>query len=85
MLSPIITYDKMKKYYPFQLIDLQFQVDQISPKKIRLFEEYDDDAVNTNIYIILIKHRQVKMISDGSKIISVEVILVLLWVINDNT
>ena len=33
MLSPIISYDKMKKYYPFQTIDLRFQVDHKSPKK----------------------------------------------------
>ena len=34
MLSPIITYDKMKKIYIFQTIDLRFQVDRISRKKI---------------------------------------------------
>ena len=27
MLAPIITYDKRKKYYPFEIIDLRFQVD----------------------------------------------------------
>ena len=31
LLSPIITYDKMKTYYPIQIIDLRFQVDHISP------------------------------------------------------
>ena len=74
LLSPIITYDKMKNYYPFQIIDLRFQVDHISPKKIRLLEEYDSNPVNTVLYIILIKHREIKMISDGNKIISVEVV-----------
>ena len=74
MLNPIITYDKMKKYYPIQIIDLRFQVDHISPKKIRLFEEYDNNPVNTNLYVILIKHREIKMISDGNKIIGVEVV-----------
>ena len=67
MLSPIITYDKMKDYYPFQIIDLRFQVDHISPKKIGLFEEHDKNPINTNLYIILIKHREIKMISDGKK------------------
>ena len=33
LLSPIVTYDKMKDYYPIQIIDLRFQVDHISPKK----------------------------------------------------
>ena len=74
LLSPIITYDKMKNYYPIQIIDLRFQVDHISPKKIRLFEEYDPNPTNTVLYVILIKHREIKMISDGNKIISVEVV-----------
>ena len=74
MLNPIISYDKMKKYYPIQIIDLRFQVDHISPKKIRLFEEYENNPVNTDLYVILIKHREIKMISDGNKIISVEVV-----------
>ena len=74
MLSPIISYDKMKKYYPIQIIDLRFQVDHISPKKIRLFEEYENNPVNTDLYVILIKHREIKMISDGNKIIGVEVV-----------
>ena len=37
MLSPIITYDKMKKYYPIQIIDLRFQVDHISPRENKTF------------------------------------------------
>ena len=74
MLNRIITYDKMKKYHPIQIIDLRFQVDHISPKKIRLFEEYENNPVNTNLYVILIKHREIKMISDGNKIIGVEVV-----------
>ena len=74
LISPIITYEKMKNYYPIQIIDLRFQVYQISPKTIRLFEEYNDNPTNTNLYVILIKHREIKMISDGKKIISVEVV-----------
>ena len=53
MLSPIITYDKLKNYYPIQIIDLRFQVNHISPKKIRLLEEYDNNPANTILYIIL--------------------------------
>ena len=74
LLSPIITYDKMKDYFPIQIIDLRFQVDHISPKKIRLFEEYDPNPTNTVLYVILIKHREIKVISDGNKIISIEVV-----------
>ena len=64
----------MKNYYPIQIIDLRFQVDHVSPEKIRLFEEYDPNPVITNLYVILIKQREIKMISDGDKIISVEVV-----------
>ena len=74
MLSPIITYDKMKDFYPFQIFDLRFQVDHISPKKIRFYEEYDISPVNTIIIMNLINHREIKMISDGKKIMSVEVV-----------
>ena len=74
MLSPIMTYDKMKDNYPFKIIDLRFQVDHISPKKTRLFEEYDNNLVNTNLYVTLLLHREIKMISDGNQIISVEVV-----------
>ena len=74
MWNPIITYNRMKEFYPIQIIDLRFQVDHISPKKIRLFEEYDDNPTYTNLYVIRIKHREIKMISDGNKTISVEVV-----------
>ena len=57
LLSPIITYHKMKDYCPVQIIDLPFQVDHISPKKKRLFEEYHPNPTNSNLYVILIKHR----------------------------
>ena len=40
----------MKVYYPFQIFDLRSQVDHIPPKKIRHFEEYDDNLVNSIIY-----------------------------------
>ena len=74
LLSPIITYDKLKNCYRFQIIDLRFQLDHVSPKKILLFEEYDFNPTNTNLYVILKKHRVIKMISDGNRIISVEVV-----------
>ena len=64
----------MKTYYLIQIIDLRFQVDHVSPKKIRLFEEYDENPTKTILYIILIKHGEIKMVSDGNKIISFEVV-----------
>ena len=49
LLPSFISCDKMKNYYPIQRIDLRFQVDHISPKESRLFEEYDDNPTNTNL------------------------------------
>ena len=72
--SPITSYDKMKNYYPIQIIDLRYQVDLLIPKKNRLFEEYDDNPTKTNLYIILTKHREIKMISDGNKITGIEIV-----------
>ena len=53
----------MKTKYPFQVIDLRFQVDPNNPKKFQLFEE-NRGATNARLLMILIRHRQSKVISD---------------------
>ena len=58
ILSPIITYEKMR-YYPIQVIDLRFHVDYVTPK-IGLFEEYEEYPFDTNLYVTSIKHRENK-------------------------
>ena len=62
----------MKKLYPIQVIDLRFQVDHITPKKIHLFEDFFEYLDNERLFAILIRHRQFEMISDGNKIIEVK-------------
>ena len=74
LLQPYITYPDMKYLYPIQITDLRFQVDHITPKKIQLFEEISEDPANERLFIILVRHRQIEMISDGNKIIEVKVI-----------
>ena len=64
----------MKAYYPIQVIDLIFQIVYVTPEKIRLFEEYEETPENTNLYVILIKHRKIIMVSDGNKITGIELI-----------
>ena len=64
----------MKNFYPIQVTDLRFQVDHITPKKVQLFEEFSEDPNNERLFVILIRHRQSEMISDGNKIIEVKVI-----------
>ena len=76
LMNPFIRYTDMKNKYLIQVIDLRYQIDHISPKKIQLFEEYKNDPVyaNKRLYVILIRHKQIEMISDGSKFIEVKVI-----------
>ena len=74
LFLPYISYPDMKYRYPIQIIDLRHQIDHITPKKIQLFEEFSEDPANERLFIILVRHRQIEMISDGNKINEVEVI-----------
>ena len=74
LLHPFISYLDMKTFYPIQVIHLRFQIDYITPKKIRLFEKYKNAPENTNLYVILIKHREIRIVSDGNKITGIELI-----------
>ena len=64
----------MKNKYPIQVIDLRFQVDHINPKKIQLFEENRGATNNARLFVISIRHREIKMISDGNKFSEVNII-----------
>ena len=57
----------MKKSYLFSIIGLRLQVDHISPKKIQLFEEYRNDTLNASLFMVLIRHTEIRMVSDGNK------------------
>ena len=74
LLQPFISYPDMKYLYPIQITDLRHQVDHLTPKKIHLFEEFSEDPANERLFIILVRHRQVKLISDGKKFLEVKVI-----------
>ena len=74
LLKPFISYPDVKTKYPFQVIDLRHQVDHINPKKIQLFEEYRADPANARLFMVLIRHRELVMISDGNKIVSANII-----------
>ena len=77
LLTLYVSYTDMKCFYPIQVIDLRLQVDHITPKKIRLFEEFCEDSDKERLFILLTRHRQIEMISDGNKIIEVKVIKVI--------
>ena len=74
LLNPCASYPEIKTKYPIQVIDLRFQADHITPKKIQLFEEYRADPANARLYVILIRRREIELISDGDKLIEVKVI-----------
>ena len=74
LLHPFISYLDMKTFYPIQVIDLRLQIDYITPKMIRLFEEYESAPENINLNVILMKHREIRMVFDGNKINGIELI-----------
>ena len=74
LLSPFISYPDMKTKYPIQIIDLRHQPDHITPKKIQLFQEYTADPENAKYFLLVIRRREIELISDGNKLIEVKVI-----------
>ena len=75
-MTPVISYPDMKNKYPIQVIDLRFQLDHITPKKMQLFEEYRDDAGpnDARLFVILVGRREIELISDGTNLIEIKVI-----------
>ena len=68
----------MKNKSPIQVIDLRFQADYITPKKIQLFEEHRKEPANNpnnaRLFVISIRRREKELISDRIKLIEVKVI-----------
>ena len=63
-MSPFITYLDLKTKYPIEIIDLRHQADHITPKKIQLFLEYGVNPENARFFLILIRRREIELISD---------------------
>ena len=74
LMSPFISYPDMKTKYPIEIIDLRHQSDHITPKKIQLFMEYGEDPDSSRFFLILIRRREIELISDGNKLIEIKVI-----------
>ena len=60
--------------YPIEIIDLGHHTDHITPKKIQIFLEYTAQPENAKFYLLLIRRREIDLISDGNKLIEVKVI-----------
>ena len=64
----------MKTKHPNEIIDLRHQSDHITPNKIQQFHEYGTDLDNARLFIILIRRREIELVSDGKKLIEIKVI-----------
>ena len=65
ILNPLISYLDMKTKNPIESLDLGHQSDHITPKKIQIFHEYGTDPDNARLFLILIRRREIELISDG--------------------
>ena len=74
ILNLFVSYLDMKTKHPIEIIDLRHQSDHITPKKIQLFHEYGTDPDNARLFLILIRRREIELISDANKLIEVKVI-----------
>ena len=63
----------MKTKYSFGIIDLRHQPDHITRKKFQLFQEYGTDSDNGRLFLILIRRRELELLSDGNKLPEVKV------------
>ena len=73
-MSPIIFYPDMKIKYTIEVINLRHQADHITPEKIQIFLEYGADPENERFFLVIFGRREIELISDGNKIIEIEVI-----------
>ena len=73
-MNPLISYTDIKTKYPIEIIDLGYQPDHITPRKIQLFHEYSTGPDNAGLFLILIRRRRIELITDGNKLIEVKVI-----------
>ena len=62
----------MKTFSPVQVIDLSLQIKYLTPKQIKVFEDYETAPEHTNYWVILIKHKEPNMFLDGNKITGID-------------
>ena len=74
LLKPFISYQDLKTKYLIGLIDLRHQLDHTTPKQLQVFQEYSADSNNATMLLLLIRRREIELISDGIKLIEVRVV-----------
>ena len=50
----------MKNRNPVQVIDLRFQLDHYNARKTQLLEEYRVATNSASLFVMLIRHREIK-------------------------
>ena len=75
-MNTFISYTDTKNKKPIQVIDSRYQVNHITPNEIQLFEEFNTHPliVHARLFVIIFKHKQIEMISDGNKVIEIRVL-----------
>ena len=68
-MTPFISNLDTKTKYPIEIINSRHQHDHITPKIIQLFHEYSADPENARFYLIIIRRREIELISDGNILI----------------
>ena len=64
----------MKTKYPIEIKYLRHQPDHMTPNKIQFFQEYGADADNAKLFLIIVRRREIELISDGNNLIEVKAI-----------
>ena len=67
LMTPFISYPVIKTKYSTEIIDLRHQPDHITPKRIQLFHEYGVDSENARLFLIIIRRREIELISHEIK------------------
>ena len=66
----------MKTKNPVGILDLRHQPDHITPKNFQQFQDYGTDPDNARLFLLLIRRREMEILSDGNKVLEVKVILI---------
>ena len=74
LLNPPLSYPDMKTKYSIRNTDLRHKLDHITPKRLQLFQEYGTDPDNARLFLILVRRREIELISDGNNLIENRVI-----------
>ena len=69
LLNPFMTHSDLKNFHLIQITDLRFQTYHIIPKKLQFFEKHYETPDYVNFYAVLMKHREIILVSDGKRLL----------------